>query len=220
MSTLNEIAKSWAATARGPVVVTGSAGYLGRSLAQTFVQAGIDVVGVQRKAEQNAEFDVVEGDLSCPGVLDSLLTQDTTIFHLAFTSSVARSVHNPRGDIRDNLLVAFEVLESARRFRSRLIYVSSICVADPNSPLPHSEGVGFSPDRRTAHARPRRRFSFPRISIAMGSAPAPRGSALFMVLACAVLQCMTSTGNCGTTPSVLKFWVTARRCGTTSISMM
>ena len=145
MSTLNEIAKSWAATARGPVVVTGSAGYLGRSLAQTFVQAGIDVVGVQRKAEQNAEFDVVEGDLSCPGVLDSLLTQDTTIFHLASTSSVARSVHNPRGDIRDNLLVAFEVLESARRFRSRLIYVSSICVADPNSPLPHSEGVGFSP---------------------------------------------------------------------------
>ena len=145
MSTLNEIAKSWAATERGLVVVTGSAGYLGRSLAQTLVLAGVDVVGVQRKAEQHTAFDVVEGDLSSPGVLDSLLTHDTTIFHLASTSSVARSVHNPRGEIRDNLLVAFEVLESARRCRSRIIYISSVCVADPESPLPHCEGVRFSP---------------------------------------------------------------------------
>jgi len=142
---LNELALNWAATVRGPVVVTGSAGYLGRNLVQTLAQAGIDVVGVQRKAEKNSGFSVVERDLFDQGALDSLLTDDTTIFHLASTSSVARSVVNPRGDIRDSLQVTFEVIESARRFGSRLIYVSSICVADPNSPLPHSEGVKFSP---------------------------------------------------------------------------
>jgi len=145
MSSLSEIAQTWAASARGPVVVTGSAGYLGRHLAQTLVQQGVDIVGVQRKAERNAGFDIVEGDLFCPGVLDPILTQDTTIFHLASTSSVARSVNNPRGEMRDNLLVTFEVIESARRCRSRLIYISSICVADPESPLPHSEVVRFSP---------------------------------------------------------------------------
>jgi UDP-glucose 4-epimerase len=88
---------------------------------------------------------VLGGDLAVPGTLDPVLTDDTVVFHLASTSSVATSVENPRREMRDNLQVSFEVLESIRRSGSRLIYVSSICVADPCSPLPHSERAPLSP---------------------------------------------------------------------------
>jgi UDP-glucose 4-epimerase len=145
MSALSKLSRKWAQATRGPIVVTGSNGYLGRNMAQTLVQAGVHVFGVQRNADRDAAFQVIEGDLASPGVLDPLLSDGTVVFHLASTSSVARSVEDPRREIKDNFQALFEVLESTRRFHSRLVYASSICVADPESALPHSERVGLSP---------------------------------------------------------------------------
>ncbi len=123
---------------RQHAVVTGANGLIGRRLVEVLIERGLSTVAV----------DCVEGthgcsfhrrDLTEPGVLDDLLTKDTTVYHLAAKTSVSGSVASPRDDFEVNVLGTIEVLESARRTGAAAVFASSSATYDPRSPLPHSE---------------------------------------------------------------------------------
>lgn len=122
-------------------VVTGSAGFIGRHLADTLIRHGVDVVAIDlQPIDGEGGARVVRADLSEPRVLDDHLTPDTVIFHLAARANVPASVEDPAGDFRNNVVALFEVLESARRARCMLVFPSSAAVYDPSSesPLPET----------------------------------------------------------------------------------
>jgi UDP-glucose 4-epimerase len=122
-------------------VVTGGSGFLGSRLVHRLRKEGGQVTAVSN----DGAVDCVCSDLARPGVLDELLSEDTTVFHLAGSVDVRASVADPWFDLSNNFLATFQVLESARRRRSRVLFTSSACVLDDSNPLPFREHGLFRP---------------------------------------------------------------------------
>lgn len=121
------------------VVVTGGSGFIGQALVRRLVTDGVNVVTVDVNPPEMADVPALQADVAEPGILDSLLTPDTVIFHLAAHADVAGSVSNPRRDFENTLQPLFEVLESARRIGSRVIFPSTASVFDVDAAMPLSE---------------------------------------------------------------------------------
>lgn len=78
-------------------------------------------------------------DLSARPDLTPWLDSDTTIYHLAASADVRKSVSDPRYDFANTLGTFFEVLEAARETGARVIFPSTASVFDPRAALPLNE---------------------------------------------------------------------------------
>ena len=121
-------------------VVTGASGFIGKSLVEYLARIGTEVTAVDilpflKKGVCKSEvIDIAE-----TGALDSLLDSNTVVFHMAARANVAASVKDPKSDFRDTLYGLFEVIESARKFKSRVIFPSTVSIFDSSGALPASE---------------------------------------------------------------------------------
>lgn len=121
-------------------VVTGASGFIGRLLVKKLVELNIEVITVGKSPflEKGLSNSII-CDITEKRVLEKYLDNKTTIFHLAAIVSVKDSVIHPRNDIKVNLSGFLEVLESARRCNTQLLFPSTASIFDPNNPLPLSE---------------------------------------------------------------------------------
>jgi UDP-glucose 4-epimerase len=124
---------------RPRAVVTGAAGFIGQSLVAHLARAGWEVVGVDQQARADGGVRSAVLDVTVPGALLPLLDGATTVFHLAASADIRRSVEDPRADFETNVVGFFEVLESARRARSRVIFPSTASVFDADNAPPWRE---------------------------------------------------------------------------------
>jgi UDP-glucose 4-epimerase len=125
---------------RPRAVVTGAAGFIGRHLVAHLARGGWQVVAVdQQGGEDAAVDDWAVLDVTVPGALLPLLDGATTVFHLAASADIRRSVEEPRADFETNVVGAFEVLESARRTGGRVVFPSTASVFDADNPPPWKE---------------------------------------------------------------------------------
>src|SRR5690606_2024363 len=85
-------------------LVTGAGGFIGQRLVAYLRSIDVPVIGVGHVARvhSGAEVDYVV-DLERPGVLDSWLSENTVVFHLAGSADVRRSVRRPAQDYVANL---------------------------------------------------------------------------------------------------------------------
>lgn len=120
-------------------VVTGAAGFIGRPLVRRLKSIGCEVVAAEKENVADLDARTVKVDLRERGALDPFLDPDTVIFHLAARADLGASVGDPRTDFEHNLGALFEVLESARRSRCRLVFPSTGSIFDPDNPKPLSE---------------------------------------------------------------------------------
>lgn len=145
--------------ARGSVLVTGGAGFIGSHVAEELLSRGYEVVildnlflgSVDNVEELRRKFGdrviFVEGD-----VLDSLLLADLArkhefcaIIHEAAMSSMPMHHPDPRKAIRVNLEGFLNVLEVARRFDiPKVVYASTSSVYSACTP-PHREDIPVRP---------------------------------------------------------------------------
>jgi GDP-L-fucose synthase len=119
---------AWRNTA---VAVTGGEGFLGRFLVVMLRELGADVRSVRH----------AEHDLRTAEATRDALRGAEVVFHLAArVGGIGFNLRHPAELIHDNLLLAANVFEQARRAGvQRLVAVSSVC-AYPHSPsLPFSE---------------------------------------------------------------------------------
>jgi UDP-glucose 4-epimerase len=101
------------------VLVTGAAGYIGAHMAHALVRAGHEVVALDDLSRGHAE-DVpsgarfVRGDVRDRALVTGLLREHgvRAVFHFASRIEVGESVTEPRVYFRDNVVAAFELLES------------------------------------------------------------------------------------------------------------
>ena len=142
-------------------LVTGCAGFIGSTLAETLLDAGADVVGVDaftdyyprdRKeaqvaaAREHAAFEFAERDLGAGPLPDPLFEGVDGIFHLAARPGVRASwgAGFP-GYLNDNLAATHAIVEVAAARDLPVVFASSSSIYGDALSYPTSEDTGPAP---------------------------------------------------------------------------
>jgi UDP-glucuronate 4-epimerase len=140
-----------------PILVTGSAGFIGYHLSQRLLADGFDVIGLdamtdyydvslkeRRHAllEEYACFTPVIERLETPRALEALLSahKPAMIVHLAAQAGVRYSIDAPRSYVESNISGTFELLEAVRNNPvDHLLIASTSSVYGANIEMPYCE---------------------------------------------------------------------------------
>jgi UDP-N-acetylglucosamine 4-epimerase len=137
-------------------LVTGVAGFIGANLAQSLLEAGQSVVGLDNFATgHRANLDEVrdlvgpepwsrlrfhEGDVASPDACRQALEGVNVVLHQAALGSVPRSIEDPLASNEANVTGTLTLLEAARRAGvRRFVYASSSSVYGDSPTLPKVE---------------------------------------------------------------------------------
>lgn len=134
-------------------VVTGANGLIGRELVDLLLQKGVAVTAIDKDPLHPGQVECIDLDLSAQVDLSPWLDYETTIYHLAASADVRRSVSDPRYDFANTLGSFFEILEAARKTGARVIFPSTASVFDPQAQLPLSECSAKAPSSPYAAAK-------------------------------------------------------------------
>lgn len=139
------------------ILVTGTAGFIGFSLAKKLLERGDEVVGadnlspyysVKLKKARNAilqkydNYHFREIDLADKTKVEQLFSEMSVdkVCHLAAQAGVRYSLERPHAYIDSNIVAFMNVLEGCRHSNiKRLVYASSSSVYGGNTKLPFSE---------------------------------------------------------------------------------
>lgn len=139
------------------VLLTGSAGFIGSSLADNLLAQGYNVVGIDNfdsfydrkiklknieNAILNSNFQIVEGDIRDKNLLNNLFEKHDfhLIVHLAAKAGVRPSVESPQEYFEVNINGTINILEIAKEYGvKKMIFASSSSVYGNNTKIPFSE---------------------------------------------------------------------------------
>lgn len=128
-------------------LVTGAAGFIGRSIAKALLERGHKVRGIDNLStgkRENLEgldgLEFVEGDITDATAVAEVCRGVEVIFHEAALASVPRSVLDPMGSNHANVTGTLEVLQAARDAKvRRVIYAASSSAYGDTPTLPKHE---------------------------------------------------------------------------------
>ena len=138
------------------VLVTGTAGFIGSTLAKRLLERGDQVIGidnlndyydVQIKKDRLAQllpssnFTDVRGNLEDKSLIDSIFKQHKPdrVVNLAAQAGVRYSLINPQAYVDANITGFLNILEACRHFGTEhLVYASSSSVYGANTAMPFS----------------------------------------------------------------------------------
>ncbi|MCA3698287.1 NAD-dependent epimerase/dehydratase family protein [Brevundimonas sp.] len=131
---------------RGPILVTGAAGFVGMHVADRLLQRGETVIGVDdfnayydptlkdlraARLEGQPGFRMIRGDIAEPDLVAGIMRSEGVrrVVHLAAQAGVRYSIENPFAYQRSNLAGHLAVLEACRHAEvEHLVYASSSSV--------------------------------------------------------------------------------------------
>lgn len=148
-------------TAR-PVLVTGSAGFIGSHLVEAFARAGCNIVGVdnfdpyydesRKRAnvqaatkvarEAGVSYELVEADICDRHAMSAVFSKHRPegVVHIAAKAGVRPSIEDPVGYARTNVFGTSVILDQAQRAQcSRIVVASSSSVYGNNERVPFAE---------------------------------------------------------------------------------
>jgi UDP-glucose 4-epimerase len=133
------------------ILVTGGAGFIGFHLTKRLIDLGAEVTiydnlsnGKTENVKDNPKAKFIKGDILDPKKLLAMPKFDL-IYHLAAQVVVPYSMENPTEDFETNARGTVNVLEKARKDKSRMVFASSAAVYGNPTVLPTSEEYGFHP---------------------------------------------------------------------------
>jgi UDP-glucose 4-epimerase len=117
------------------VVITGAAGFIGSNLVDSFLEQGLEVIGIDNfstgrvhfleRALLNPNFKLVKHDLFRDASISDAIVGADAIFHLAANADVRFGAENPSRDLEQNTIVTQRVLEAARIAKVKKFLFSS-----------------------------------------------------------------------------------------------
>jgi UDP-glucose 4-epimerase len=133
------------------ILVTGGAGFIGFHLTKKLLEIGADVTTYDNMSnakpenvKDNPKAHFIKGDILDLKTLQSLPKFDL-IYHLAAQVVVPYSMENPTEDFENNARGTLNVLEKARKDKSRLVFSSTAAIYGNPTQLPTSEDYSFHP---------------------------------------------------------------------------
>jgi len=143
-------------------LVTGGAGFIGSHLAERLVQLGHHVrvtddfsTGIRDNlVHLDGQLELLEGDLTDPGVCEQAVEQIDVVFHLAALASVPRSLTNPWATHDANVNATLHLIRASQAAGvRRLVYASSSSVYGDMPTLPKTESAEALPRSPYAAAK-------------------------------------------------------------------
>ena len=140
-----------------PILVTGSAGFIGFHLCQRLLSDGFNVIGLDAMTDYydvslkekrlnllkaHANFTPVIARLETPDVLENLFAthKPNMVIHLAAQAGVRYSIDEPRSYVQSNINGTFELLEAVRNHTpEHLLIASTSSVYGANTEMPYCE---------------------------------------------------------------------------------
>lgn len=138
----------------GLYLVTGGAGFIGSSIAETLLAKGervriLDDFSTGRRSNVEAlsgKVEVIEGTIVDPATVTKAMKGVEVVFHEAAIPSVARSVEDPTASMLANVQGTTVVLDVARREKvRRLIFAASSSAYGDTPTLPKIETMTPAP---------------------------------------------------------------------------
>ena len=134
--------------------VTGAAGFIGSSLCDRLLEAGIEVVGWDNfstgqeefieSAKQHFSFVFRPGDNLDQEQLQAAMRGCDAVFHLAANADVRFGLEHPSKDLQQNTIATFNVLEAMRANRiSKIAFASTGSVYGEATVIPSPEDSPF-----------------------------------------------------------------------------
>lgn len=134
------------------IVVSGGAGYLGRSMLEGLCRAGIAPVCLDNYSTsrpfEDSRVSIYEVDITDPTALRAIwkkLPPVTGIFHFAARALVSESVEKPAEYFRNNLLCTLNLAEIAAEQKIPFIHSSSCAVYGVPPRIPIDEATPHAP---------------------------------------------------------------------------
>jgi len=126
------------------VLVTGGAGFIGRWVVSRLLSEGHSVVvlddlsnGVMENLAEfstNPNFVMKTGDIKNKKMLSGIFEREPEIvIHLAANINVQESIDNPRKVFENDVIGTFNLLEEAKKFKARFVFMSTCMVYDTAS---------------------------------------------------------------------------------------
>jgi nucleoside-diphosphate-sugar epimerase len=135
-------------------LVTGGAGFIGSSIAETLLAQGervriLDDFSTGRRSNIEAlkgDVEVIEGTIVDPAVVTKAMKGVEVVFHQAAIPSVVRSVENPQASVSVGVMGTTVVLDAARHAKvRRLIFAASSSAYGDTPTLPKIETMTPAP---------------------------------------------------------------------------
>jgi nucleoside-diphosphate-sugar epimerase len=134
-------------------LVTGAAGFIGRSIAAALVERGESVRGIDNFSTGKREnlaglegIELIEGDLTDPAICKKACTGVEIVFHEAALASVPRSIGDPAKTHAHCASATLNVLLAAREAGvRRVVYAASSSAYGDTPTLPKHEEMAPNP---------------------------------------------------------------------------
>jgi nucleoside-diphosphate-sugar epimerase len=143
------------------VLITGSAGFIGSSLAEHLISSGFEVIGLDNFSpfyprgikerniatlKENSNFKFIEGDIKDADLLESIPDFDLLV-HLAAKAGVRPSIENPQAYIDTNITGTHNLLKlCVSRSVKKIVFASSSSIYGNSKHLPFvEEGYEYEP---------------------------------------------------------------------------
>ena len=120
------------------VLVTGGLGFIGsnfilniakRHPAFKIINIDAEFIGASKKnldqLKNNRNYQYIKGNICNQRLMDRLVSKCDIVFNFAAESHVDRSITNPRAFVDSNIIGVQTILESVRKYKAKLIHIST-----------------------------------------------------------------------------------------------